>query len=301
MSSTHLVSRWSRWESFWFAPGSVAEMGQVRGVLCLITAVYFASNWSDALFWFTGGGPLSATRVSTFLETGGLESEAKWIVSPLFLTSAPWIYRLYLVVGVAVCLMVAVGRGGNTACWALWLLVVGWANRAMIVSSLGETLLSLGLFAAAIAPPAPALSKKRLADDDENPNHWLAGFSQRLMALQVTLIGMATFVTMLGGRVWFNGIGAYALAAPVEDRAIDWTTQAWFLNPLVHETLTHALVFALPLGLALAWLPRSHRIGQAILISWCLVVALLGSHWLYAAALAAMFMAIRPLSHRLAG
>ncbi len=185
----------------------------------------------------------------------------------------------------------------EAACWLLWLLLVGWANRAMIVSGLAETLLSLGLFAAAIAPPAPCWQRKSKPPNDE-PVDWLAGFSQRLMAVQITLIGLATFVTMLGGRVWFNGIGAYALAAPVEDRSIDWTTQAWFVNPLVHEMLTHAMVIALPLGFALAWLRRTNRIGQAILIGWCIVVALLGSHWLYASALATMVMAIRPVGRR---
>jgi hypothetical protein len=259
----------------------------------LITALYFASSWSDAPFWYSDGGPLSPIRVSTFLQTGGLEDAAQWILSPLFLTGSAWIYRLYLVIGVAACAIVAAGRGGKAAGWLLWLLLVGWANRAMIVSGLAETLLSLGLFAAAIAPSAPSWPRK------QNANHesvdWLAGFSQRLMAVQITLIGLATFVTMLGGRVWFNGIGAYALAAPVEDRWIDWTTQAWFVNPLVHELLTHAMVIALPLGFALAWLPRTNRIGQAILIGWCSVVALLGSHWLYASALATMVISIRPV------
>lgn len=282
------------WGEFWFAPAAVAPVARIRGVLCLITALYFVSSWSDAPFWYTEGGPLSSTRVSTFLRTGGLEDAARWIVSPLFLTSAAWVYQLYLVVGVMACAIVAAGRGGKTAGWLLWLLLVGWANRAMIVSGLAETLLSLGLFAAAIAPPAKSWPQKQNDPDKPEPFDWLAGFSQRLMAVQITLIGLATFVTMLGGRVWFNGIGAYALAAPVEDRSIDWTTQAWFVNPLVHELLTHAMVIALPIGFALGWLRRTHRIGQSILIAWCIVVALLGSHWLYASAFAAMVMAIRP-------
>ena len=284
------------WQTFWFTPEPVAAVATARGLLCLITAVYFASSWSDVPFWYSDGGPLSSKRVATFVQTADLEDAARWIVSPLFLTGAVWIYRLYLVIGVAACAIVAAGRGGRIACWMLWLFLVGWANRAMIVSGLAETLLSLGLFASAIAPPASCWRRKGNADDE--PVHWLAGFSQRLMAAQITLIGVATFVTMLGGRVWFNGIGAYALAAPVEDRSIDWTTQAWFVNPLVHETLTHAMVIALPLGFVLAWLRRTNRIGQAILIGWCILVAMLGSHWLYASAVATMVMAIRPVGHR---
>ena len=191
--------------------------------------------------------------------------------------------------------MVAAGRGGRIACWSLWLLLVGWANRAMIISGLAETLLSLGLFASAIAPPQSSWGFLFARGDRGDQIDWTAGFSERLIAVQITVIGCATFVTMLAGRVWFNGIGAYALAAPVEDRTIDWTDpDSLFVNGSIHESITHLLVIALPIGFVLAWLPKTNRIGQAVLIGWCAVVALLGSHWLYAAAFAAMVLAIRP-------
>jgi hypothetical protein len=40
---------------------------------------------------------------------------------------------------------------------------------------------------------------------------------------------------------------------------------------------------------------RPHRIGRIILLLWCSAVALLGSHWLYGLALAAMILAIQPV------
>ena len=111
MSDAQSVSPSSNgWDEFWFAPWPANAMAQVRGVLCLITASYFLSSWSDAPFWYTDGGPLSVTRVSTFLQTGGLESEARWILSPLFLSSSAWIYRLYLAVGIAAIAALAIGR-----------------------------------------------------------------------------------------------------------------------------------------------------------------------------------------------
>jgi hypothetical protein len=283
------------WDHFWFASASVDPVASVRGLLCVITAAYFASCWSDVEFWYTDDGPLSPTRVSTFLQTGGLEDTAKWILSPLFLTSTAWIYRMYLVIGIVVAVLVTAGRGGRIALWALWLLLVGWANRAMIVAGLTETLLSLGLFASAIAPPQSSWRSWGRQRDDRGQIDWTAGFSERLLAVQITVVGLSTFVTMLAGRIWFNGIGAYAVAAPVEDRTIDWTTsESLFIQASVHETLTHLMVIALPLGFVLAWIGKTNRIGQAILILWCIVVALLGSHWLYASAFAAMVLAVRP-------
>ncbi|MFK8110906.1 MAG: hypothetical protein AB8B91_01815 [Rubripirellula sp.] len=274
------------WNSFWFSETDCQRISFVRMLLCVIAIGYFVSSWSDLEFWYTADGPLAASRVARFVNTADVEDAASWIVSPLFLTSSPLIYRIYLIAGVLVACCVAIGRGGRIASWALWLLFVGWANRAMFASGLTESLLSLGLFASAIAPSKPRSS---------NPTDWTANFSERLVAVQVTVIGLATLVTMLGGRVWFNGLGSFALAAPVEDRTIDWTNSI-LINTIVHETLTHFLLLAIPVGLVLSWTERGNRVGQVILVSWCLFVALLGSHWLYAATFATMVLAIRPAS-----
>ena len=281
------------WDRFWFSPTSIAWSALLRGVLCLATVAYFVSSWSDAAFWYAGSGPFSPTRVATFLQTSGLENAATWIVSPLFLAKSLWLYHLYLVIGIVVALMVMVGRGGRLAPWALWLLLIGWANRAMILSGLTETLLSLGLFASAMAPPG-AISAV-FSEHERVRSHWLAGFSQRLMATQVSIVLISTFVTMLAGRVWFNGLGAYALAAPATDRTIDWTDTA-LANSFVHEGLTHLIVLALPTGLLFAWIGKTHRIGQLILVLWCVAVALLGSLWLYGMIIATMVMAIQPVT-----
>ena len=297
------------WDRFWFSRADVAPVSVIRGLLAMTTLMYFLSAWSDAAFWYSSGGPLSATQVSEFLTTGGLESAGSWIISPLFLTEAAWVYQLYLIVGMATTLVVFCGRGGRGASFLLWFLFVGWANRAMILSGLAETLLSLALFAAAISPAGNAwvaLSSKRKQvvenDADELVMHWTAGFSERLLAVQITVIGIATWVTMLGGRVWFNGLGAYALVAPVQDRTIDWTRpNSLLVQSSVHEILTHLMVIALPLGFFLAWLPKSSNLGKLILVGWCIAVGMLGSHWLYALTFAVLILAIRPATQTPAG
>lgn len=286
------------WDRYWFSNGSVAKVSTIRGLLAMITLIYFLSVWPDAAFWYSAGGPLSTTNVSEFLTNGGLESAGNWIVSPLFLTEDIIVYRMYLIIGMATSLVVFWGRGGRWMSFLLWCLFVGWANRAMLVSGLAETLLSLGLFAAAISPASSvwsALFTKRNSRVGHLATHWTAGFSERLLATQITVIGLATWVAMLGGSVWFNGLGAYALAAPVQDRTLDWTGPT---SPLVqvafHEGITHLLMIALPAGLVLAWLPKSSQIGKWILVAWCVVIAMLGSHWLYAMTFAVLIFSIRP-------
>ncbi|HBV63557.1 MAG TPA: hypothetical protein DEF45_11095 [Rhodopirellula sp.] len=290
------------WDRYWFSNAPVAPVSMIRGLLALITLIYFFSAWSDAVFWYADGGPLSETNVSAFLTTGGLESAGRWIVSPLFLTESPRTYQLYLICGIATALAVLFGRGGRWMSFVLWCLFVGWANRAMLLSGLAETLLSLGLFASAISPAGSmwtAFSTKRQAkrngSDYPVVSHWTAGFSQRLLATQITVIGVATWVAMLGGRVWFNGLGAYALAAPVEDRTIDWTgADSLLVQVSVHEGVTHLMMIALPLGLILAWLPKSSQIGKFMVVSWSLAIGMLGSHWIYAMTFAVLVFSIRP-------
>ena len=290
------------WDRYWFSSGPVEPVSIIRGLLALIALIYFLSAWSDASFWYAEGGPLSATNVSEFLTTGGLESAGSWIVSPLFLTDSALFYQLYLIVGMATCLVVLWGRGGRWGSILLWCLFVGWANRAMLLSGLAETLLSLGLFAAAISPAGSfwtALSATRRAKRESSSGdvvmHWTAGFAERLLATQITVIGFATWVAMLAGRVWINGLGAYALAAPVEDRTIDWTGPSSLLVRVsVHEGLTHLMMIALPLGLFLAWLPKTSQIGKLILVGWCIAIGVLGSHWLYAMTFAVLIFSIRP-------
>ena len=277
------------WDRFWFAPESTEAIARTRGWLCLITAVYFVSAFADVSFWYADGRPFSPQNTSSFWRVAGLEQETRWNISPLFLTGGSLLYHAYLAVGVMLCCVVAAGRGGRPAAFALWAMLVGWANRAMILSGLTETLLSLGLFAAAIAPAAPAWAA------DSKSIHWSARLARQLIAVQITIVGLGTFVTMLGGRVWFNGLGAYALAAPWQDRTINWTSDnSLLVNSTVHELLTHMLVLALPMGLLLAWSVSANRYGKAILTLWCVAIACLGSLWLYAASFAVMVWAIGP-------
>jgi hypothetical protein len=84
------------------------------------------------------------------------------------------------------------------------------------------------------------------------------------------------------------------LIAPVEDRNLALgRADSIFANYLIHDTLTHLLVLALPIGILLAWCrPRSWA-GPMIVVGWCAVVAILGSHWLYGITFASMTLAIR--------
>ncbi len=287
-----------RWNRFWFAPEPVVEMARLRGAFCLLAALYFASAWPDADFWYGEDGVQSSSRMASFLMAAGLDGEARWYVSPLFLLESTTGYRAYLAAGVLLSGVVLAGYGGRLAGFVLWAMMVGLANRALFLAGLVETLLSLALFASAIAPAAPAWYK---APQAPGPACWTAGFARKWIAIQVTVLAVATTATMLAGAVWWNGLGAFALAAPVADRTMDWTTGP-LAEPLVHDLVTHLLVVLLPLGVVSAWrrpslvrsLGPSLVPGRLLMGLWCITIALLGSFWLYAATFGVMAMAIRP-------
>jgi len=294
-TSTPPSAEMGHWDQFWFSPTTPDTVLPIRVLLCLITIAFFVSSWPDIEWWYGSAASLSTDQTATFLTEAGLQRESRWILSPLYLTDNEYVYRGYLAAGMVVALIVLAGRGGRTAGFLLWGLFVGWANRTLMLSSLAETLLSLSLFAVAIAPAWSPMrwfrhaSRDAPSSDDSMPGiHWTNRFAERLLVTQITVVGLATFATMLAGRVWWNGLGAYALAAPVEDRTIDWSS-SFLAVPLGHDLLTFGLVAALPVGLGLGWLGK--RAGIVILVSWSLVVALLGSHWLYAATFATMSLA----------
>ncbi len=279
------------WDRFWFSPGSTRAAARIRAGLCLITAIYFIGAWGDCTRWLAGDAPFSVNRTSTFLQAAGLENDARWIVSPLFLIDRLFgghglVYRAYLLIGIGLCAAVAFGRGRQMACWALWIVFVGWANRLMLLAGVTEILLSLGLFAAAVAPPAAAVGSER--------RDWKAGFSLRLNAVQITLFAACTIATMLAGSAWWNGLAGYALLAPIEDRTLGiGGPDSIFSQAIVYDLITHGLVIALPIGMLLCWVWRRSWIGPAIVIAWCAVVAILGSHWLYGLTFACLALSIR--------
>lgn len=279
-----------RWDRFWYAPEPIEWVVRIRGVLCLLALTYFLSAWADAEFWYGTDGVQSSPRVASFLISAGLQGEARWYVSPLFFFEGVTWFRGYLVAGMLLAAAVFLGKGGRLAGLLLWAWVVGLSNRALFLAGMAETPLSIGLFAVAIAPAAPAWHR---SPPGVESRCWTAGLARKLMAVPVTLLAVATTASMLAGPVWWNGLGAFALAAPREDRTIDWT-QGALSNPLVHDLLTHLLVIGLPLGVAFAWKRRSIFPGRVLVWGWCAAVALLGSLWLYAAAVAALAAALGP-------
>ena len=292
-----------RLAQWWWRPVNGRSFCRIRGVLSLLTAGYFLEAFSDLPIWFGETGLHSSARVGQFLRSAGLEQEAAASISPLFLVDSYGIYYLYVVLAATVCLVIAgidlfpkfrlaaadrpaVQRVMPALPWAIWLLVIAWANRLMWLSGVPDTLLSWSWFAVAIAGSRGSRMSTVDHGATEVANDYsgcsaMVGFGTRLLALQGSVLLLVTCISMLAAATWWNGTGAIALSTPAENRTVYLMP---FLQPVwAHEWLTHAIVVAVPLGLFLAWRTTrtSRRVGVGILIAWAVVVALLGSHWLY--------------------
>src|SRR6056297_1258387 len=202
----------SAWDRFWFSPGSLRRVGQIRSGLAILTLLYFASYWSDIGFWFADGGVADREIFARLISETDSASTARWRLSPLFWTGSSQVMRGYLVVGMLLAAVVAAGRGGRIAAALLWIVFVGLANRASFLAGLAELPLAFGLAYCAFAPPPR--SRRRATD-------WTAGLALRLLQTHTTLWLVTVLLTQLAGSAWWNGDAALALAAPSEARLFD--------------------------------------------------------------------------------
>jgi hypothetical protein len=273
----------------------------------VIAAIYFVSALVDVGIWYAADGPASSRQLATFFAEAELSEDARWMVSPLYLWDALFagsslsesatVYRIYLLIGVGLALLVAASdflptlglpdRLGQSMRWSwpvwlLWVWFVGWANRIALLAGTVEPILSMSLAALAIAP----IGTSDLSAGSVQRS-WRVALATHLIAVQATLLAVMTTALLVSAPVWWNGIGAYALVAPTESRLLD-VRGTFFETPWVFEGLTAWLVCSLPLGLFRGWRPGTRRIGVGLMIAWCVIVGLLSANVLYAATFAVM-------------
>ena len=284
--------RLSGWDRFWFSPAQSMPLARIRGWLALLAAMLFLSHWSDMPFWFGSEGVLAPEVFGRIVQGTESVAEARGRLSPLFLTTSPLLLRGYLVLGIALAVLVAVGRGGRIASVALWLAVVGLANRSAMLAGLAELPLAFGLGYLAIAPAGSPLSGPAVA------RHWTAGFSRRLLQVHVSLWIATMVATQLAGLVWWNGQAALAIVGPVSERL--WELSDLFARPLLGATVTHLLILTPMVALPLAWIRPTARAATWVLIGWTAVWALLSAELLYGAALAGVMASLLPVDESIA-
>lgn len=270
----------SRWLSFWFcdAPGG-ASLFAIRAGLSLIACWYFASHSADAGTWFSGTGLLATERLGDFLDSGDLTDEAKWRISPLYLTSSTVVVRIYLTLGILLAIAAMTIRTSRAPAILLWLWCLWLANRSLLIAGPEELALVFGLAYLTIPRPNDA-------------THWTHVLARRLLQVHLTLLLAATGLTMLSSEIWWDGTGAVSIAAPIGRRSIDLTDL--LASPWIHEPLTHAVVIVPIAAAIMIWCQPTRKIAYFSLMLWCVALALLSSQWMYLATMAVLLQCFKP-------
>jgi len=270
----------SAWDRFWFGEvGTGLTLRPLRIGMAVMAIAYFASHWADVGRWFSGTGVLGSEALGQFLLEAQLGEAVRWRLSPLYWIESTWILRGYLVVGMLLAAAWPWVRITRAVGVALWLMVVGMANRAFMISGLEELVLVWGIAYLAIAPP-------------DGSEHWTGSLALRLIQVHLTLWLVVTGLTMLSAEAWWEGTGAMALVAPAEDRRFDLVDS--FSGTILLEGTTHAVVLVALVAPVLLWLPAVRALGFGLATFWSLGLALLTSQFTLFVGLAVLLWAFRP-------
>lgn len=270
----------SAWDRFWFGQvGTGVTLRPVRIGMAVLAIAYFGSHWADIGRWFSGTGLLGGETVGQFLLEAQLGEAVRWRLSPLHWIESTWILRGYLVVGMLLAVAWPWVRVTRAVGVALWLMVIGLANRAFMISGLEELVLVWGIAYLVIAPP-------------DGSEHWTGSLALRLIQVHLTLWLVVTGLTMLSAEAWWEGTGAMALVAPAEDRRFDLVDS--FSGAMLLEGTTHAVVLVALVAPILLWLPAVRSLGFGLATFWCLGLALLTSQFALFVGLAVLLWAFRP-------
>lgn len=274
----------SGWDRFWFSPAPVAAVSRIRSALAVIAFLYFASYWTHIAFWFADDGVLARDVFARIVTATESTSESRWRFSPLFLTDSVFLLRTYLLIGMALSLAVAIGRGGRWTAVGLWILFLGLANRATAIAGLVELPLAFGLGYTAIAPNVGSWNRS---------HDWTAGLSMRLLQTHTSLWLLTVLLTQLAGVAWWNGTATFGLAAPTSERLFDLTSL--LERATIGGSLTHLLVLLPLIGLPLTWICASNKYGVWMLVGWWILLGLLSSQLMYAAAVVILIASLRSI------
>jgi hypothetical protein len=270
----------SDWTEFWFGREDAIELLRpVRIGIAALCAVYFLSHWGDAAWWFAGDGVLGRETVGRFVIESEVGTAMTARVSPLHWVGSGMLVRVYLVLGAVLALAWPWVSWGRVVGVAVWLMLIGLANRAVLITGLEELLLVWGAGYLAIAPSV-------------GRGHWSGSFALRLIQVHLTLLIAAIGWTMLSRPAWWDGTGVMSLVAPVEDRFVDWVSVLG-ASTWMQEALTLGIVAGGILGPLLLWVGIARRWGWVIMIGWAVMLGALSSQLIFFGGIAVLLLAFR--------
>lgn len=253
------------WTRFWFTPGPIEPIHRMRRVVAM-AAIYYLISWLlDLQAWIGPHGLLPPQTAAKLATDFGGQATARW--SWLYLSDASLLIWLTWTIALSSSAAMLAGRRPAWATAATWISVLMFCHRVWLVTTPFEWLLSSALFYLTFAI-------------DQRPESWNAGVIRRLFQVHLTGIYVATGLTQLAGRTWWEGDAVWWLMANSQTRLLDLTgLGATQVGLFAINALTHAVVVIGLLFPVLIWTSRHRNALLRVVSAYWLVLAIL-TGWL---------------------
>lgn len=274
----------TNWLGYWFSPADARRIVPYRVGIGIVACIWFVSFWPALGVWF---GPEGVLSVDSGGKLVAFEGIARWQVwSPLWWTDSLWFYKCWLLLGMALATLVAIGIGARWSVGLLVLWIIAWSNRILWLSSLVEPAL-IAFVAYLLVEPGPSLMQwtSSTSTPSSRASNSLARAALRLVQTHWWILLAFTLLSQLADVVWWRGDAVWWLAASGRSNLL--TIEALRDNAVLVNALTHGMIVLEILALWLIVLRSTRPVGVLLGAMCCVSIGLLADQLLYALLLGA--------------
>lgn len=275
------------WNRFWFSPRPTATLSYVRATICCVAGAWFASFIGSSSAWFTPDGLLTRELSQQLLQFDQASRWQSW--SPLWLSENAMLMSGWLIVGLGLALVSALGFGGRFVLVILLLWVIAWAHRITWLQGPVEPALVAALAYLIIEPGGRLWGGATANPNSTSPQTtWRAGLALRLLQTHWWLLVAAGFLSQLASLIWWRGEGVWWLASA--GRSHLFSLEMLRGQPALTNALSHSVIAAQMLALWLLTVPSARSLGIALGMVVACIYGLVTDQLLYGLLLASMLI-----------
>lgn len=266
------------WNEFWFprirCQCSGRNAARIRTIACGLALVWFVVQLENIDWYFGDAKWLSAEiAIPLNVATEGV-LPAQFRLSPLWYVSHPMAIRGWILVGIALSLLSAIGFGGRWSILALFLFVLGLAQRLTWATGSFEPLLIAILGYLIIGPG----SSQPMTSGPWNCC-WTTTLCTRLIQVHLWVVMAAGLASQLAVEAWWRGDSVWWLAASQHSNLL---SPEWLRGRLLLiNVASHSIVLANFLSVATLWHSRLRPVGIASTHLVSMAYGLIGDQLLY--------------------
>lgn len=280
------------WKRFWFSARPPATLSYVRVAISCVAGAWFASFINSTSAWFTPDGLLTRELSEQLLQFDQASRWQNW--SPLWLSENAMLINGWLIIGLVLSLVSAIGLGGRTLLVILLLWVIAWAHRITWLQGPVEPALVASLAYLIVEPGGRLWGGPTASSNSVSlprilpPATWQAGLALRLLQTHWWLLVAAGLLSQLASLIWWRGEGVWWLASAGRSHLL--SLEMLRGQPALTNALSHGVIVAQMLALWLLIVPSARSLGIALGVLVACIYGLVADQLLYGLLLASMLI-----------